>query len=161
MDIQKNRFYFIKDEYFEIVKDIEILQNKNNGNKRPCYYCFKDEKYNKILWFIPISSKVAKYEKIYKEKLEKYKKVDNLVFAYVEGEKRAFLIQNMFPTTQEYIIEKYIKQNHDVIINKEKELEIYKKANKILKLVEKGYKNLVFPDIINIKNELIKEKIKR
>ena len=58
-------------------------------------------------------------------------------------------------------IEKYIKQNHDVIINKEKELEIYKKANKILKLVEKGYKNLVFPDIINIKNELIKEKIKR
>lgn len=63
----------------------------------------------------------------------------------------------MFPTTERYIIEKYIKQNRDVIINREKELEIYKKANKILKLVEKGYKNIVFPDIVSIKEKLLQE----
>ncbi|MGN1326566.1 MAG: type III toxin-antitoxin system CptIN family toxin [Clostridia bacterium] len=156
MQIEKNRFYFIKDIYFKIIKDAEILQNKKNGNKRPCYYCFKDEKDNNILWMIPISSKVEKYQKIYNQKLEKHKKVDNIVFAYVEGEKRAFLIQNMFPITKKYIIEKYVRQNSDVVINKKKEIEIYKKANKILKLVEKGYTNLVFPDIISIKEKLLK-----
>lgn len=74
-----------------------------------------------------------------------------------DGNKRPFLIQNMFPTLKEYIIEKYIKQQRDVVINKELKKELNKKANKILKLVEKGYKNLVFSDIIKIRRLLIEE----
>ena len=74
----------------------------------------------------------------------------------MEGEERAFLIQNMFPTTKKYIIEKYIKQNRDVTVNKRLNRELQVKANKILKLVEKGYTKVVFPDIIKIRNILLK-----
>lgn len=82
------------------------------------------------------------------------------MFGYVEGEERAFLIQNMFPTLQRYITEKYVKQKRDVIINKKLKIELKRKANKVLTLVEKGYRNLVFPDIIKIKERLEKERIK-
>lgn len=154
MKIEEGKFYFIKQEFFEKVKDELLLKNKGDENKIPCYYCFKDLKNSDILWFIPISSKVEKYSKIYNYKLQKYKIVDNIVFGYVEGEKRAFLIQNMFPTTEEYIIEAYIKQNRYVNVNKELKKEIERKANKILKLVEKGYKGLVFSDILKIKENI-------
>lgn len=159
MQIEEGKFYFIKDEFFNKIGESMLCLNKREGNKRPCYYCFKDSKDENIFWFIPISSKIKKYKKIYNEKISKYGKVDNIVFGYVEGKEKTFLIQNMFPILEKYIIEKYIKQKRDVIVNKEIEKELKRKANKILKLVEKGYRNLVFPDIIRIK-EILKEDIK-
>ena len=157
INIEEGKFYFIKNEFFDKFNNKEMCLNKKDGNKRPCYYCFKDIVNEEIYWLIPISSKVDKYKRIYEQKQKKYGKVDNIVFGYVEGEKRAFLIQNMFPTLKEYIIEKYIKQQREVVINKELKKELNKKANKILKLVEKGYKNLVFSDIIKIRRLLIEE----
>ena len=68
------------------------------------------------------------------------------------------MIQNMFPTTEEYIIEKYRKQNRDVIVNEKLNKELQTKANKILKIIEKGYNKIVFPDITKIKNILLKDK---
>lgn len=38
------------------------MQNKENGNKRPCYFCFRDEKNQDIIQLDPISSKVKKYK---------------------------------------------------------------------------------------------------
>lgn len=154
MKIEKGKFYFIKDEYFELIKDKELCKNKERGTKRPCFYCFKDKTNSNIIWFIPISSKIEKYEKIYHKKLKRNKVVDTIVFGYVEGEKRVFLIQNMFPTTKEYIIEKYIKNKRDVTVNKRLNKELEDKANKILLLVEKGHTNLVFPNIVNIRKKL-------
>ena len=71
------------------------------------------------------------------------------------GRKSAFLIQNMFPTTMEYIKEEYIKQNKKVNINDDLKNEINKKANRVLELVKAGNKHLVFPDIINIEKILL------
>ncbi len=158
MKIEEGKFYFIKDEFFNKINEELLCLNKKGNNKRPCYYCFKDETQENIFWFLPISSKVEKYKKIYEEKKQKYGKVDNIVFGYVEGEERAFLIQNMFPTLEKYIIEKYVKQKKDVMVNKELKRELKRKTNKILKLVEKGYRNLVFPNIIEIKKILLEEK---
>ena len=93
MQIEQGKFYFIKDEFFDLVKDKELCANKERGTKRPCFYCFKDSKYQNLIWFIPISSK----------------------------------------------LEKYIKQNRDVVVNERLNKELQIKANKILKLVEKGY----------------------
>jgi len=154
--IEQGRFYFIKNEFFELVKDKELCANKERGTKRPCFYCFNDKKYQNLIWFIPISSKLKKYKKIYDIKMERTGIVDTIVFGYVEGEERVFLIQNMFPTTEKYIIEKYIKQNRDVVVNKKLKKELQFKANKILKLVEQGYNKIVFPDIISIKKILLK-----
>lgn len=156
INIEQGKFYFIKDKFFELVKDKELCNNKEGGTKRPCFYCFRDTKNEKLIWFIPISSKVEKYQKIYNKKLERTGIVDTIVFGYVEGEKRAFLIQNMFPTIEKYIIEKYVRQNIDVTVNEKTNKEIKLKANKVLKLVDKGYQNIVFPDIIKIKKILLK-----
>ena len=83
--------------------------------------------------------------------------VDTIAFSYVEGEERAFLIQNMFPTTRKYIVEKYVRQNRDVKVNEKFKKELESKANKVLILVEKGNNKIVFPDIKNIKEILLKD----
>ena len=151
MIVEQGKFYFIKDEFFEIVKDKELCANKDRGIKRPCFYCIRDSSNLDLIWFVPISSKIDKYKKIYDKKLKNTGVVDTIVFGYVEGEKRVFLIQNMFPTTEQYIVEKYVKQKRDVVVNKRLNKELQSKANKILTLVEKGYKKVVFPDIMKIR----------
>ena len=68
MKVENGKFYFIKDEFFDIFKDYKIMQNKENGNKRPCYFCFNDSENKEIIWFVPISSKIDKYKTIFENK---------------------------------------------------------------------------------------------
>ena len=49
MQIDVGYFYFIKDSFFDIIDDSELMKNKENGNKRPCYYCIKSK--NMIILF--------------------------------------------------------------------------------------------------------------
>ena len=157
MKVEAKHFYFIKDEFFSRIQDNQLLQNKENGNKRPCYYCFKQREKDKILWFIPVSSKVEKYKKIYINKLKRYKEVDTIVFGKVKGKENVFLIQNMFPILEEYIESKYMYQNKPIEITYSLQQEIETKANKILSLVRRGYSNLVFTNILEIEKLLLKE----
>ena len=156
MVIEDGKFYFIKDEFFKKINDKRILLNKNNGNKRPCYYCFEDDKNKGLFWLIPISSKIEKYKKIFEYKLNKFGKVDTLVFGKVNKDIRAFLIQNMFPVIEKYIQEKYIRNNIDVEITYSLKKEIERKAKLVLYLAEKGNK-VVFTDIIKIREILLEE----
>ena len=71
MQINVGYFYFVKDKYFDIINDNELMQNKENGIKRPCYYCFKSKENDRIIWFIPVSTKIEKYKKIYNNKIKK------------------------------------------------------------------------------------------
>lgn len=114
MQINVGFFYFVKDEFFEFVNDPELMKNKENGTKRPCYFCFKSKENDKIIWFIPVSTKIEKYKKIYDKKIQKQiilgKKpsIDTITFGYVSNVYSAFLIQNMFPVTEEYIENQYM-----------------------------------------------------
>ena len=155
-NVENGKFYFIKDEFFQKINDKMILLNKDNGNKRPCYYCFEDDKNKGLFWLIPISSKTEKYKKIYEYKLNKFGKVDTLVFGKVNKDIRAFLIQNMFPIIEKYIQEKYIRNNIDVEITYKLKKEIERKAKFILSLAEKGSK-VVFTDINKIREILLDE----
>ena len=71
MVIEDGKFYFIKDEFFNVFKDYGLMVNKENDNKRHCYFCFKDRQNSKIIWFVPISTKYEKHEKIYEKKGKK------------------------------------------------------------------------------------------
>ena len=71
MQIDVGYFYFVKDEFFDIINDSELMKNKENGIKRPCYFCFKSKENDKIIWFVPVSTKVDKYKKIYENKIQK------------------------------------------------------------------------------------------
>lgn len=71
MIIEIGYFYFIKDSFFDFVDDIELMKNKSTGTKRPCYFCFRSKENDNIIWFIPISTKICKYKKVYDNKIKK------------------------------------------------------------------------------------------
>lgn len=125
---------------------------------RPCFYSFVD-KDTGLFWLVPISSKVDKYKNTYQDKVSKYGKCDTICFGYVMGKERAFLIQNMCPVSEKYIVDEYINpyDNLPVIIDERKEREIKERVKSVLSFVRRGHKFLVFPDILRIEAELLKE----
>lgn len=160
MKVESGKFYFIKDEFFELFKGYKLMENKESGNKRPCYFCFNDLENQEIVWFVPISSKVEKYKVIYKNKKKTRKKVYNFVFGKVLGKEKVFLIQNIFPTTERYIENKYQNKMQDVEITQTLKREIIETSKNVIKLAEKGF-NIPFYDIIEMKSKLLKEIAKK
>ena len=92
-----------------------------------------------------MKNKIAKQ----REKGYKTPKCNTIRFGEVLGQKRAFLIQNMFPVTPKYISALYVDRNTQtpVTIAPATEKDIVKNAKDILKLVFRGYSKLVFSDI--------------
>ena len=41
MVVENGKFYFIKDNFFNIFKDYNLMANKENGNKRMRKYCWR------------------------------------------------------------------------------------------------------------------------
>lgn len=157
MDI--GHFYFLDDKYFEDFPDDRLMKNKEaiNGmvHDRPCFYAFQDEK-TKLYWMIPFSSQTEKYTRIYNGKVAKYGKCDTIVFGKVLGHKKAFLIQNMCPVTEQYIKNEYIDDESTMPVKVDGIFEkvLRKKANKVLALQRRGI-NLIFPDVLKIEEDLL------
>ena len=158
MVIEDGKFYFIKDEFFDVFQNYGLMENKDRGTKRPCYFCFRDRKNKEIIWFVPISTKYEKYKKIYNnQKLKSGNRpVYNFVFGNVLGKKAVFLIQNIFPTTEKYIEEKYTNSNKDVEIPTVVKDEIIRTSLRVVRLAECGT-NIPFYDIIEMKKLLLKQ----
>lgn len=156
MKIENGKFYFIRDDFFERFKEQDIICNKENGNKRPCYFCFRDLNNKDIVWFVPITTKYDKYLKIFDSKKNKYKNVYNFVFAKVAGKKSVFLIQNIFPTTEEYIIEKYVIKNKDVEVPDNIKNQVILYANQVIHMYERGIK-IAFYDITIMRQKLLEK----
>ena len=53
---------------FDKVNDNGLMINHENGKTRPTYFTIKD---GEILWFIPLSTKISKYQKIIDKKIVK------------------------------------------------------------------------------------------
>lgn len=157
MDI--GHFYYLNDQYYADFPDFQLMQNKEKVNgkphDRPCFYAFKDNNTG-LYWLIPISSRIDKYYALYNRKLSKYDKCDTIVFGSVLGHKKAFLIQNMCPTTENYIASEYIDRNAQtpVRINEKLEKELITKAKRVLSLQRRGI-NLIFPNVLKIEAELL------
>lgn len=150
-------FYFIAPQFFKDFPIATLMHNHetkfSQNHNRPCYYAIKGE--GNIKWLIPISSKVNKFKRIYNDKVKKYGKCDTIVFADVLGQERAFLIQNIFPVTDKYILNQYIDgMNKPVMIDGVSERKITQKAKKVLTLQRNG-KNLIFGDVLQIEKELL------
>lgn len=161
--MKTGRFYFVKDEFYDRFKNCGLLENKEiiNGKEhnRPCCYLFKFEKSDKnIYWLIPISSKVSKYEAQYQKSMEKYGLCDNISFGYILGERCAFLPQNLFPITEEYINNIYIDKNTSTPITVHRDLmaELNRKARKKIRYNQQGRK-LGMSNAMKIYYELLKD----
>lgn len=145
----KGKFYFLSDEYCNKFSKHGVMVNKettSNGlHRRPCFYAIQDIKNENIYWMIPISSQIEKYRNILEEKLERYKVYDGLEFGYVQGREAAFLLQNICPVTEKYIVEKYIDEHtgKDVSIPNDLMRKIDAKAKKIMNKYYQGTKIVI------------------
>ena len=74
--------------------------NHENGHARPTYFTIKDKD---ILWFIPLSSKIAKYQPIIDKKIKKYGSCKSIMISEIANKKSVILLQNAFPTLDKYI----------------------------------------------------------
>ena len=145
MEVKKGYVYHIKDEYFDIVQDVTLMRNHENGKARPTYFCIKNENTD-ILWFIPMSSKVEKYKKIREEKIKKNGNCDTIVIKKFLGKESAFLLQNMFPTIEKYVDHSHIINGVETKVINQVQKELEDTFNRIIKLVEIG-KKVVFTDV--------------
>ena len=153
--MESKHFYFIKDNFFEDISDPALMLNKEDGRGRPCFFAIEDS--DGLFWMIPISSKVEKYHLVFEKKMEKSGKCDTIYFANVLGQERAFLIQNMFPIIEEYIADEYIQMpnRNPVMIAETSSKELLEKFKTILALVKHGKSNVVFPNILKIRELLL------
>lgn len=157
--MNEGHFYYIDDQYFLDFPDDKLMRNKEvvNGqaHDRPCFYAFQDDD-TKLYWMIPFSSRVAKFRGYYNSKLQRYGRCDTIVFGYVLGHEKAFLIQNMCPITEKYIKNEYIdsKTSVPVRIDGKTETELLIRAKRVLTLERKGI-HLIFPDVLKIEKTLL------
>lgn len=154
--MQKTGFYIIKDEFFDDMAEPYLKGNKE-GN-RPHYYCFQDYAAG-IYWMIPLSSRVDKYKKIIENKKKAGKPCDILHILKLDNSRESvFLIQDMFPITEEYIEREYtIAGNHLRLTSEHAAGEIEQKARKVMGMLKRGVKfTPTQPDVMAILKKLHK-----
>lgn len=150
MKIQTGYLYHIKDEFFDLINDDSLMTNHEKGKKRPTYFTIRDKN---ILWFIPLSSKVEKYEKIIDKKIEKFGYCNTIIIADVFERKHAILLQNAFPTLEKYIDHIHSIDGKPAKVPETLEKIILKNFKKLMKLKLNGI-NLFFTDIDKIKKQI-------
>lgn len=153
MKIQTGYLYHIKDEFFDVVNDDSLMTNHERGKKRPTYFTIKDKN---ILWFIPLSSKIQKYQKIVDKKIEKFGFCNTILIENVFDRKTAILLQNAFPTLKKYIDHIHTIDGEPAKIPETLGKIILENFKNLLKLKRKGI-NLFFTDIDKIKKQMEEE----
>lgn len=152
--MKKTGFYIIKDSFFDDMNEPYLKGNKK-GN-RPHYYCFEDAA-SGLYWMIPLSSRIDKYKKIVENKKKAGKPCDIIHIVKLDDDREsAFLIQDMFPITEEYVEREYtIAGNHLMLTSEHTVKEIEQKARKVMGMLKRGVKfTPTQPDVIKIIKKL-------
>lgn len=153
MQICTGYIYHIKDEFFDKLNDRGLMINHENGKSRPTYFTIKDKE---ILWFIPLSSKVDKYQKIIEKKIIKYGNCKSIMIGEIANKKAAILLQNAFPTLEKYIDHPHTINGAPVRVADNLKDEILENFNSLLAMKKQGI-NLFFPDVDRIKKLMLED----
>lgn len=153
MKVKTGYLYHIKDEFFDVINDENLMTNHERGKKRPTYFTIKD---NDILWFIPLSSKVEKYQKIIDKKIKKYGFCNTIFIRKILEENSVILFQNAFPTLEKYIDHVHTSNGAPAKVGSLLKNEILNNFKNLLKLKSHGH-NVFFTDIDKIKNQMLDE----
>lgn len=153
MKVQTGYLYHIKDEFFDVVNDENLMVNHERGKKRPTYFTIKDKD---ILWFIPLSSKVEKYQKIIDKKIKKYGFCNTIFIRKILEEDSVILFQNAFPTLEKYIDHIHIFNGVPAKVGNLLKNEILNNFKNLLKLKNHGH-NVFFTDVDKIKKQMLEE----
>ncbi len=153
MKIKTGYLYHIKDNFFEKYAEYNLMQNHEKGKSRPTYFTIKDKN---ILWFIPISSKVNKYEKIINNKIQKYGFCNTILIREILEQKHAILLQNAFPTLEKYIDHVHMVKGLPAHVSVSLKEEILKNFKQLINMKRQGI-DLFFIDIDSLKEKLLEE----
>lgn len=153
MKIETGGLYHIKNSFFDKINDQQLMINHENGHSRPSYLVIKDDK---ILWFIPLSTKVNKYKPIIEKKIKKYGSCKGIMIKKIAGRDSVILIQNAFPTLEKYIQSRHTIEGRKVEVSSSIKKEIIDNFRYLLSLKESG-NNLFFTDIDRIKEIMLEE----
>lgn len=147
-------FYIVDDQFFKDFPDQFLKGNKEEN--RPHYYAFKEEG-TEIFWIIPLSKQIEKCEKEVEKTEKRYGKCDKIHIMELAGKKSAFLIQDMFPVTEKYLLREYVVGSSPLRLLDTKDIkEIEQKAKTVYSLLM--HKNIKFtptsPDVKKILESL-------
>ena len=154
MEIKTGYIYHIKDEFFDKINDKGLMINHENGRARPTYFTIKDKD---ILWFIPLSSKVDKYQVIIDKKIKKYGNCRSIMISEIANKPSVILIQNAFPILEKYIDHPHIVDGKPLKVIDTLKDEILNNFKYLMELKKSG-RNLFFPNIDRIKEIMLEEK---
>ena len=153
MKVQTGYIYHIKDEFFDKINDKGLMINHENGKSRPTYFTIKDKD---ILWFIPLSSKVVKYQPIIDKKFKKYGDCRSIMISEIANKKSVILLQNAFPTLEKYIDHPHVVNGKPLKVIDTLKDEILSNFHYLMALKQQGI-NLFFADIDKIKEKMLEE----
>ena len=153
MKVQTGYIYHIKDEYFDKINDKGLMINHENGHARPTYFTIKDKD---ILWFIPLSSKVSKYQSIMEDKIKKYGECKSIMIDEIANKKSVILLQNAFPTLEKYIDHVHMINGKPIKVINTLKNSILENFRSLLAMKKQG-KDLFFTDIDTLKQKMLDE----
>lgn len=153
MKVQTGYIYHIKDEFFKKVNDKGLMSNHESGHARPTYFTIKDKD---ILWFIPLSSKIDKYQKIIDQKVQKYGNCRTIMIRKIANKDSAILLQNAFPILEKYIDHPHMLNGKPLKVVNVLKNEILDNFKYMIASKKMGL-NLFFTDIDKIKKIMLNE----
>jgi hypothetical protein len=154
-DIKPGYVYHIKDLYFDMVKDDKLMKNHEGNSYRPTYFCVRDVA-SGLLWVIPMSSRVEKYQLIVEKDTKRHGKCVKIVIGEYGGRQNAFLIQNMFPILPKYIDHVHLIKNNPAPVHTRLQRKLNQYFREAVRLHKRGVK-IVFVDITRIERQMLDE----
>lgn len=154
--LRERGFYVIKDQFFVDFPDPYLKGNK--GEHRPHYFALRDPKTN-LIWMIPMSSRAEKFKAIMDKKLASGRPCDTLHICRLDnGIMNAFLLQDMFPISEDYISAEYTINGNHLILTSDREAKIIlQKAHRTLNMLHRGIRfTPTQPDVLSIEATLLK-----
>lgn len=156
MKFQEGFVYHIKDEYFAKVNDDRLMQNKESGSYRPTFFCMRDHINVGLLWVVPMSSRIEKFQAIHDKQQAKYGKCLTIVLGEYDGKQSAFLLQNMFPVTEQYLDHIHTRNGNPVPVKYTIAQEVRSNMQQLRQLIIRG-KQVVFPNIQKLEALMLEE----
>ncbi|MBO5376393.1 MAG: hypothetical protein J6A52_06020 [Bacilli bacterium] len=98
------------------------------------------------MWFISISSKIEKYQRIIDKKIERYGVCNTIIIRKIADNDASILLQNAFPTLEKYIDHVHTVDRVPLSVPTDFQNEIKRLFKNMIGLKKRGI-NLFFTDI--------------
>lgn len=133
------------------------MRNKENGTYRPTFFCLEDCKNPGLLWMVPMSTRVEKFQAIHDKQQVLHGECLTIVIGKYDGRAAAFLLQNMFPITETYLDHIHTRNGNPVPVKRSIIKKVQFNLQQLLKFIYRGKSNVVFPDVKRLEKIMLAE----